>query len=167
MVCERWVGDRDRQLYWPNSTSFSSWLGCSTVGHWGPKALSLQACSHALASYLQLTQTICSLIISFFNAYLLPLFFRLFTQVYLLIDSSVEGQYITITGTTTSVQSCTEGVLHILQNSRIGVSSSLDGLVAYPGHLLGVSYPSAEMQSAYSMATANWNGVSFVTTILT
>ena len=24
-----------------SSTSFSSWLGCSTVGHWGPKALCL------------------------------------------------------------------------------------------------------------------------------
>ena len=29
------------------STSFSFWLGCSTVGHWGPQALSLQADSHA------------------------------------------------------------------------------------------------------------------------
>ena len=37
LVCERWVGDEDRLLYWPNSSSFSSWLGCSTVGHWGPK----------------------------------------------------------------------------------------------------------------------------------
>ena len=26
-----------------NSTSFAFWLGCSTVGHWGSKALSLQA----------------------------------------------------------------------------------------------------------------------------
>ena len=32
-------GDGNRLLYWPSSTSFSSWLGCSTVGHWGPKAL--------------------------------------------------------------------------------------------------------------------------------
>ena len=30
-----------------SSTSFSFWLGCSTVGHWGPQALSLQADSHA------------------------------------------------------------------------------------------------------------------------
>ena len=28
-------------IYWPSSTSFSSWLGCLTVGHWGPKALCL------------------------------------------------------------------------------------------------------------------------------
>ena len=31
----------------PSSTSFSSWLGCSTVGHWRPQALSLQADSHS------------------------------------------------------------------------------------------------------------------------
>ena len=30
-----------------SSTSFASWLGCSTVGHWGPQALCLQAYSHA------------------------------------------------------------------------------------------------------------------------
>ena len=30
-----------------SSTSFASWLGCLTVGHWGPQALSLQADSHA------------------------------------------------------------------------------------------------------------------------
>ena len=50
-----------------------------------------------LASYLQLTQTVCALVILLFNAHLLPLFFCLFTQVHLLIDGSVKGQYITIT----------------------------------------------------------------------
>ena len=30
-----------------SSTSFASWLGCSTVGHWGPQALSRPADSHA------------------------------------------------------------------------------------------------------------------------
>ena len=35
------------------------------------------------------------LVILLFNAHLLLLFFRLFTQVHLLIDDSVEGQYIT------------------------------------------------------------------------
>ena len=48
-----------------------------------------------LASYLQLTRTVCALVILLFNVYLLPLFFHLFTQVHLLIDGSVEGQYIT------------------------------------------------------------------------
>ena len=40
-----------------SSTFFSSWLGCSTVGHWKCKALSLRAGSHASASCLQLTRT--------------------------------------------------------------------------------------------------------------
>ena len=35
------------------------------------------------------------LVISLFNVHLLPLFFCLFIQVHLLIDGSVEGQYIT------------------------------------------------------------------------
>ena len=35
------------------------------------------------------------LVILLFNSHLLPLFFRLFTQVHLLIDGSVEGQYVT------------------------------------------------------------------------
>ena len=53
VVCERWVGDRDGRLYWNkffrdhSSSSFASWLGCSTVGQWGPKALSLQTGSRA------------------------------------------------------------------------------------------------------------------------
>ena len=49
-----------------SSTSSSFWLGCSTVGYWGPKALSLQAV-HTLASCpqlerqlkLELTQAVC------------------------------------------------------------------------------------------------------------
>ena len=78
-----------------SSTSFSYWLGCSTVGHWGPKALSLQADSHA--SILSPTDSNrLALVILLFNVHLLPLFFRLFTQVHLLIDGSVEGQYITL-----------------------------------------------------------------------
>ena len=39
-----------------NSTSSSSWLGCSTVGHWGPKLLSLPLALNS-ASCPQLTQT--------------------------------------------------------------------------------------------------------------
>ena len=93
-VCERWTGDGDRLLYWPSSTTFSSWLGCSTVGHWWPKALRLQLALIS-ASCLQLTQTVGALVILLFNSHLLPLFFRLFTLVYLLIDGSVDGQYIT------------------------------------------------------------------------
>ena len=54
VVCERWAGDGDRLLYWHGSTSFSSWLGCSTVGHWEPKALCLPLALNS-ASFLQLT----------------------------------------------------------------------------------------------------------------
>ena len=38
----------------PNSTSFSSWLGCSTMGHWGPRALCLPLVLNS-ASCIQLT----------------------------------------------------------------------------------------------------------------
>ena len=47
VVCEGWVGDRDRLLHIDpsssdhSSTSSAFWLGCSTVGHWGPKTLRL------------------------------------------------------------------------------------------------------------------------------
>ena len=51
-----------------------------------------------------------------------------------------------------------EGVLFIPQNSSITGVSPLDCLVSYPGHSLGESYPSAEMQSVYSIAPADWNG---------
>ena len=79
-----------------SSTSSSYWLGCSTVGHWGPKALRLPL-ALTPASCLQLTQTAPGhLVILLSPVRLLPLFFRLFTQVHLLNDGSVEGQSITI-----------------------------------------------------------------------
>ena len=59
----------------------------------------------------------------------------------------------TLISTITLGQSDNKGIFHIPQNSRIGASSS-DGLVSYPGHLLRGSYPSAEMQLAYSLAPA-------------
>ena len=78
-------------IYWPSSTSFSSCLGCSTVGH------SVCCCwlsiRHLVSNWLRLS--VC-LVILLFNAHLLPLFFHLFTQVHLLIDGSVKGQYVTI-----------------------------------------------------------------------
>ena len=64
------------------------------MGHWGPKALCLPL-ALTPASCLQLTQIVCALVILLFNVHLLPLFFRLFTQVHLLIDGSVQGQSIT------------------------------------------------------------------------
>ena len=56
----------------------------------------------------------------------------------------------TLLGATTLGQRATgsddkEVVLGIYQSSKIGASPS-DCLMSYPGHLLGESYPSAEMQ---------------------
>ena len=76
-----------------SSISFSSWQGCSTVGHWGPKALCLPLVL-TLASCLQLAPTPTGSS-RLFDVHLLPLFFRLFTQVHILIDGSVESQYVT------------------------------------------------------------------------
>ena len=119
-----------------SSTSFAFWLSCSTVGHWGPKALRLPlALNSASCPQLTLTATgtrtassrLWHLVIFLSDTHQLPvgvrichlhriqphpqikvifrylrldapvsLFFRLFTQVYLLIDGSVEGQYVTL-----------------------------------------------------------------------
>ena len=42
------------------------------------------------------------------------------------------------------------------QISSITGTSTSDRLVSYPGHSLGVSYPSAEVQSVYFTAPADW-----------
>ena len=47
-------------------------------------------------------------------------------------------------------------VLHISQSSSITGSLPPDCIVSYLGHLLRESYPSAEMQSVYSTAPADW-----------
>ena len=44
------------------------------------------------------------------------------------------------------------GMLHIPQNSSITGTSPSDCFVLYPGHSLGVSYPSVNVQSVYSTA---------------
>ena len=49
-----------------------------------------------------------------------------------------------------------EGVLRILQKCSITGASPSDCLMSYSGHSLGKSYPSAEMQSVYSTALADW-----------
>ena len=49
-----------------------------------------------------------------------------------------------------------EGLLSILQRSSITGTSPLDFLVSDPGHSLVVSFPSAEVQSVYSTALADW-----------
>ena len=49
-----------------------------------------------------------------------------------------------------------KGVLHISQSSSITEASSSDCLVSYLGNSLRESYSSAEKQSVYSAAPANW-----------
>ena len=68
---------------------------------------------------------------------------------------------ITLSGATTPGQSGpgsngNKGVLHIPQSSSSTGASPSDCLVSYPGHSLGESYPSVEMQSVYSTAPADW-----------
>ena len=53
-----------------------------------------------------------------------------------------------------------KGVLHIPQSSSITGTSPLDCLVSYSGHsMMGGSYPSAEKQSVYSTAPADWANI--------
>ena len=52
-----------------------------------------------------------------------------------------------------------KGILHILQSFGITRASPSDCSVLYPGHQFvgrGGSYSSAEMQSVYSTAPADW-----------
>ena len=101
VVSERWAGDRDRQLYWskffwPYQHFFLIMAGVAQP--WvteGPKPsvcrwFSLQ---HLVSNWLVPSG---HMVILLSNANLLPLFFHLFTQVHLLIDGLVEGQYITV-----------------------------------------------------------------------
>ena len=70
----------------------------------------------------------------------------------------------TLSGATTPSQSGpgsvgNEGVLRIPPNFSITGTSPSDCLVSYPGNSLdGGSYPSAEIQSVYSTASADWAG---------
>ena len=66
-----------------------------------------------------------------------------------------------LSGTTTPGQSGpgsdgNEEIIRIPHKSSITGTSPLDCLVSYPGHSLGESYSSAEMQSVYSTAPADW-----------
>ena len=96
---------RGQTAIWPefffdhSSTSASSWLGLLNRGSlraqpsvWSWFSLRW----HPVSNWLPLTQAVCALVILLSHAHLLPLFFRLFTQVHLLIDSLVEGQSITV-----------------------------------------------------------------------
>ena len=102
VVCERWVGDRDWLLYWPkfflthSSTSSSSYLGLLNRGSLRVQSPQSAAGSHfGIFSPTNLNRP-GHLVILLYHVHLLPLFFCLFTQVHLLIEGSVESQYITL-----------------------------------------------------------------------
>ena len=86
LVCERWAGDGDRLLYWPQVLLTIAALlphlgwGCSTVGHWGSQALCLLL-ALTLASCLQLAWTALG---TWLYNWLMPTCFRcsLFTLVH-------------------------------------------------------------------------------------
>ena len=54
-----------------------------------------------------------------------------------------------------------EWVICIPQRSSTTEASQSDCLMSYPEHSLGESYSSAEMQSVYSTAPADWASVKF------
>ena len=62
----------------------------------------------------------------------------------------------TILGQSGAGSDSNEGVFCIPQISSIIKASPLDCLLTYPGHLLGKSYSSAEMQAVYSIAPGDW-----------
>ena len=70
------------------------------------------------------------------------------------IDRALSGA--TIPGLSGPGSNGNKGVLCIPQSSSITGASPLDCLVSYLEHLLGVSYPSAEKQSVYSIAPVDW-----------
>ena len=71
------------------------------------------------------------------------------------IDRALSGA--TILGQSGPESNGNEGVLHISQSSSITGTSPSNCLVSYPGLSLGWgSYPSADVQSVYSTAAADW-----------
>ena len=103
IVCERWVGDKDRLLYWPKffwpkQLFFLILSGLLNRGSLKATKSSVCKLILTLASSPQLTRTVCALVILLFNVRPLLLFYHLLTQVHLMIDGSVEGQYITLGG---------------------------------------------------------------------
>ena len=90
-----------------SSTSSSSWLGLLNRRSLGAQALCLELVLTPLASYLQiqleLTQAICD---TWLYNCLTYTCFCLFTQVHLLIDSLVAGQYVTLCETLNKSWKC-------------------------------------------------------------
>ena len=99
-VVEKWAETRMGCYIDPISSSLIAallphlGLGCSTGVTKSPKSSvwSWFSLRHLVYNWFTPSR---HLVILFSNVHLLPLFFHLFTQVHLLIDGSVEGQYIT------------------------------------------------------------------------
>ena len=70
------------------------------------------------------------------------------------IDRTLSGA--TIQGHSEPRRDGNERVFYIPQSSSITGTLPSDFLISYPGHLLGWSYTSAEVQSVYSTAPADW-----------
>ena len=102
VVYEKWAGDGNRPIFWPKVLLVTiaallphlSWVSQAWVNE-GPSPLS--GAGSYFASILSPIDSshLGHQVILLSHDHLLPLFFRLFTQVHLLIDRSVEGQYIT------------------------------------------------------------------------
>ena len=90
-------GNKNRLLYWPkffldhSSTSFAFFSQPGITKDPKPSVCSWFSLRHPVSNWLKPSG---HLVILFSNVHLRPLFFRLFTLVHLLIDGSVEGQYI-------------------------------------------------------------------------
>ena len=111
VICERWV-ETGTDCYIdptflltiarcvifknPLSTSSASWLGLLNRGSLRATSLSLQLA--LTLAFLSLTNSTAAdtCLYSFITSTCFRFFFRLFTQVHLLIDSSVKGQYTTV-----------------------------------------------------------------------
>ena len=108
VVCERWLETGTNCYTDPtsspdhNSTSSAS---CSTRGRWGPQP---SVCKLALTlAFLSPTNSTAAgtCLYSFIKPTCFQFFFRLFTQVHLLIDGSVKGQYISKEASSTIFES--------------------------------------------------------------
>ena len=103
VVCERWVETWTDCYTDPTSSpdhraAFLPHLGwgCSTGSRWGPQP---SVCKLALTlAFLSSTDStaVGTCLYSFITPNCFRFFFCLFTQVHLLIDGSVKGQYITV-----------------------------------------------------------------------
>ena len=104
VVCERWVGDGDRLIH--NDPKFFFLLLARVAQPWDTEGLKPSVCRwvsirHLVPNWLQLQLelelTKPSVAPGYIIVWLPPAsaVLRFFTQVYLLIDGSVEGQYVT------------------------------------------------------------------------